>query len=67
MMISSKKTMISAYFTRQGFVSIETLPETEQFNSTFFTGTILPSIIQSLIVSRPKMQARGDWIHLDNA
>jgi hypothetical protein len=66
-MISSKKTMISAYFTRQGFVSIEALPETERFNSTFFTETILPSIVQSLIVSRPKMQARGYWIHIDNA
>jgi hypothetical protein len=66
-MISSKNTMISAYFTRQGFVSIEALPETERFNSTFFTETILVNIVQSLIVSRPKMQARGYWIHIDNA
>jgi hypothetical protein len=47
-MISSKKTMISAYFTRQGFVSIEALPETERFNSTFFIETILPNIVQSM-------------------
>jgi hypothetical protein len=66
-MISSKKTMISAYFTRQGFVSIEALPETERSNYTFFTEIILASIVQSLIVSRPKMQARGYWIHIDNA
>jgi hypothetical protein len=66
-MISLKKTMISAYFTRQGFVSIEALPETERFNSTFFTETILPSIVQSLIVSRPKMQARGYSINIDRA
>jgi hypothetical protein len=66
-MISSKKTMISAYFTRQGLVSIEALPETERFHSTFFTETILASIVQSLIASRPKMQARCYWIHIDDA
>jgi hypothetical protein len=59
--------LISAYFTRNGFVLIEALPETEPFNSTFFTETILPSIVQSLIVSRPQMQARGYSIHIETA
>jgi hypothetical protein len=36
--------MISAYFTGQGFVFVEALPETERFNSTFFTETIIPNI-----------------------
>jgi hypothetical protein len=65
--ISSKKTMISAYFTRQGFVSVETLPETERFNSTFFTETILPSIVRSVSGFRPKMQAQGYWMLISNA
>jgi hypothetical protein len=38
--------MISPYFTRQGFVSLETLPKTEQFNSTFFAETIFPNVVQ---------------------
>jgi hypothetical protein len=66
-MISSRKTMISAYFTRQRFVSIEALPETERFNSEFFTGTILPSLVRSVSLLRPKMQAQGYWLHIDSA
>jgi hypothetical protein len=64
-MISSKK-MISADFTRQGFVSVETLPETERLNSTLSTETILPNIDQSMSAFRRKMQAQGSWIHIDN-
>jgi hypothetical protein len=51
--------MISAYFTPQGFISVETLSKTERFNSTFFTETILPNSIQCVSVFRPKMQAQG--------
>jgi hypothetical protein len=47
--------MISAYFTRQGFVSIEAFPETEQFNSVFFTEVILPNLVQSMSLLRLKM------------
>jgi hypothetical protein len=54
--------MISAYFTRQGFVSVEALPETERFNSTLFTEIILPNIVQSISVFRPKMQAQCYWM-----
>jgi hypothetical protein len=47
--------MISAYFTRQWFVSIEALPETERFNSTFSTKTVLLNVIQFVSVFRPKI------------
>jgi hypothetical protein len=62
--ISPKKTMISAHFTRQGFVSIEIFPETCQFNSIFFTKTISPSFVQSANLFHPKMQAQGHWRHV---
>jgi hypothetical protein len=59
--------MISAYFTRQRFVSIERLPKTERFNSAFFTDTIFPSIVQFMSLSCSKMQPQGYWLHIDNA
>jgi hypothetical protein len=62
-----KQTLISAYFTRQKFVSIEKLPETERFNSAFFTETMPPSLVQSVSLLRPKMQAQASWLHIDNA
>jgi hypothetical protein len=57
--ISSNTIMISAYFTRQRFVSIQALPETEQFNSTFSIITILPNILQFVSVFHSKIQAQG--------
>jgi hypothetical protein len=57
--ISSKKILISASFTHQGFVSIEAIFETERLNSAFFTETILLSHIQFLNPFRPKMQAQS--------
>jgi hypothetical protein len=59
--------MFSVYFTRQGFISIEALLQRERFNSAFFTLTILPSIVGSVSVLRPKMRAQGQWLHIDNA
>jgi hypothetical protein len=61
-----EKTTISAYFTRQEFVCIEALPETKQFNSPFCTETILQNFIQFVNLLRPKMQAQGYWLHIDN-
>jgi histone-lysine N-methyltransferase SETMAR len=66
-MISSKKTMLSAYFSRLGFVSIEFLPHGQNFNSQFFTETILPSLVAGLSVYRPKLKAAGAHLHIDNA
>jgi hypothetical protein len=59
--------MILAYFTRPGFVSAEALPKTKRFNYTFFTETVLSSIVRSVSIFRPKMQAQGYWMHIDNA
>jgi hypothetical protein len=62
-----RETMISPYFTRQRFVSVEILPKTDQFNSTFFTETILLNIVQFVSVFRPKMRDQDYWMHIDNA
>jgi hypothetical protein len=47
--------MISADFPRQGFVFIEGLPETERFDSAFFTKTIPPNLDQSVSLLHLKM------------
>jgi hypothetical protein len=65
--MSSKKTIMSAYFTRQRFTSVEPVPETKRFNSVFFGETFLLNIVQFVSVFRPKMQAQGYWMHIDNA
>jgi hypothetical protein len=59
--------MISAYFICEMFVSIEALPEIEQFNFAFVTETIFPNHVQCVSLLRPKMQAQGYWLHIDNA
>jgi hypothetical protein len=59
--------MISAYFTCQGFISVDALPETERFNSTFFTEINLLNIVQDVNAFRPKMQAQAYWMHIENA
>jgi hypothetical protein len=66
-MICSKKTMLSAYFSRTGFVSIEFLPQRQNCNSHFFTEIILPSIVENISVARPKLKATAVNMHMDNA
>jgi histone-lysine N-methyltransferase SETMAR len=66
-MVSSKKTMVSAYFTRWGFVSIEFLPQGQNYNSQFFIETVLPSIEMKLSQRRPRLRATGAHLHMDNA
>jgi hypothetical protein len=63
-MISSNKAMISACFTRQGFVSIEARSETERFNSAFVAETILPRLVQSASLLPLKMQAQDYQPHI---
>jgi hypothetical protein len=65
--ISSKKTMLSAYFSRTGFVSIEFLPQGQDYNSYFFTEIILPSIVENLSVARPKLKTTASHLHIDDA
>jgi hypothetical protein len=66
-MISSTETMVSAYFSLTGFVSIECLPQGQKYNSPFFTETILPSLVARLSVHHPKLKATAAHLHSDNA
>jgi histone-lysine N-methyltransferase SETMAR len=65
--VSFKKTMLSVYFTRWGFVSIEFLPQGQNYNSQFFIETILPSIEMKMAEHRPRLGATGAHPHMDNA
>jgi hypothetical protein len=49
-----KKTMVLVYFICQGFLSIEILSKREEFNSAFFTLTILFIIVRGMNVIRLK-------------
>jgi transposase len=59
--------MVSAYFSRCGFVSIEFLPMRQKCNSQFFTETVLPSIEKKLAECHPKMRTTAAHLHVDNA
>jgi transposase len=65
--ISSKKTMVSAYFSRCGFVSVELISMGQKHNSQFFTEMVLPSIENKLAEYRPKLRTSAAHIHVDNA
>jgi hypothetical protein len=65
--ISSKKTIVSAYFSLCGFVSIKFLPMGQKYNSQFFTETVLPSIEQKLAECRPKLRTTAAHLYVDNA
>jgi hypothetical protein len=65
--ISSKKTIVSAYFSRCGFVSVEFLLMRQNYSSQFFTETILPSIEKKLAECRPKLRITAAHLHVDNA
>jgi hypothetical protein len=66
-MISSTETMVSAYFSLTGFVSIEFPAQEQKYNLQFFTETILPSLVASLSIRRPKLKETATHLHLDNA
>jgi histone-lysine N-methyltransferase SETMAR len=59
--------MVSAYFSRCGFVSVEFLPMGQKYNSQFFTETVLPSIEKKLAKYRPKLRTTAAHLHVDNA
>jgi hypothetical protein len=65
--MSSQKTMVSASFSRCGFVSVEFLPMRPKYNSQFFTETVLPSIEKKLAECRPKFQTTAAHPYVDNA
>jgi hypothetical protein len=64
--ISSKKTTVSAYFSRCGFVSVEFLPMWQKYNAHFFTETVLPSIEKKYADYRPKLRTTAAHVHVDN-
>jgi histone-lysine N-methyltransferase SETMAR len=66
-MICPKKTILLAYFSRTGSVSIEFLPQGQNYNLHFFTEIILPSIVENLSVARPKLKATAPHLHIENA
>jgi hypothetical protein len=59
--------MLLAYFSRTGFVSIEFLPQGQNYNSHFFMEIILPNIVENLSVARPKLKAAAAHPHINNA
>jgi hypothetical protein len=65
--ISSKKTIVSAYFSGCGFVSVESLPMGQKYNSQFFTEIVLPSIEKKLGECGPKLRTTAFHLHVDNA
>jgi hypothetical protein len=58
--------MISAHFSRTGFVYLEFLPQTEKFNSQFFTETILSSLRATFSVCFLKLKAIAANLQIDN-
>jgi hypothetical protein len=66
-MISSRKTMLSAYFSRTGFISLESLPQRQKYNSQFFAETILPSLAENLSVCPPKLKSTAAYLLIESA
>jgi hypothetical protein len=62
-----QKMMLSAYFSHNGFVSIELRPQGQKDNSQFFAETLVPSFVTSLPVGRPRLKATLAHIHINNA
>jgi hypothetical protein len=58
--------MVSAYFSRCGFVSVEFLRMGQKSNSQFFTETVLPGIEEKLVECRPKLHTTAAHFHVDN-
>jgi hypothetical protein len=59
--------MVSAYFSRRGFVSVEFLPMKQKYNSQSFTETVLPSAEKRHAECRPKLRTTAAHLHVDNA
>jgi hypothetical protein len=65
--ISSKKTMVSACFSRCGFVPVGFLPMGQKYNSQFFAEMVLRIIEKKLAEHRPKLRTTADHLHVDDA
>jgi histone-lysine N-methyltransferase SETMAR len=58
--------MVSACFSRCGFVSVEFLPIAQNYNSQFFTEMVLPSIEKKRAECRPKLRTTAAHLHINN-
>jgi histone-lysine N-methyltransferase SETMAR len=65
--VASTKRMFWVDFSRTGIGAVVMLPAGQSFNKDFFTGTVLPAIVEDRAQNRPKMKANGTFLHLDNA
>jgi transposase len=65
--VCSKKTMISVYFSRYGFESIEYVRQGQNYNSEFFADFVLTNLEYKLAIRRPKLRAKNVYLHVDNA
>jgi hypothetical protein len=59
--------VVSVYFSRSGFASIEFLAMTQKYNSQFFTEMVPPSIENKLAECRPKLRTTATHLHVGNA
>jgi hypothetical protein len=59
--------MVSAHFSRCGFVSVEFLPMGQKYNWQFFTEMVLSGIEKKLAEYCPKLRTTAAHLHVDNA
>ena len=65
--ISSKKLLVSVYWSINGMKLIEGLKREEKFNKKYFVETILKNLTDNIIKKRPLKKCSGIKIHVDNA
>jgi histone-lysine N-methyltransferase SETMAR len=66
-LIGDKKRMFWIEFSRAGIGTVVMLPAGATFDRAFFIDTILAKIVEHRSRTRPKKQASGTFLHLDNA
>jgi hypothetical protein len=59
--------MVSVYFSRCGFGSVEFLPIGQKYNLQFFIETVIPRIDKKLAECRLKLRTAAAHLHVGNA
>jgi histone-lysine N-methyltransferase SETMAR len=65
--IGTKKCMFWIEFSRSGIGTVVILPPGQSFNRDFFLDNVLLKIVDDRALRRPRLKARGTFLHLDNA